>query len=58
MGGGEGGGGVGGGGSKMTSCLIVDSGFRDSVALWLWEANDPLGSGSMLVSERREETGW
>lgn len=41
----------------MTSCFIVDSGFSDSVALWLWEAVDPFCSGSVLVSERREKAG-
>lgn len=41
----------------MTSCLIVDSGFSDSVAHWLWEADDPFNSGSMVVSERREKAG-
>lgn len=41
----------------MTSCLIVDSGFSDSAALRLWEWDDPFGSGSMLVSERREKAG-
>lgn len=41
----------------MTSCLIVDSGFSDSFALRLWEVDDPLGSGSMLLSERREKAG-
>lgn len=43
-----------GGGSKMTACLILDSGLNGSVALWLWEADDlsALASYLCLKGER------